>query len=208
MSKKVFVVGGGYDYEMLFKNRGWEPTNNYKEADLVQFTGGEDVSPHLYNEKLHPRAYCSSRRDSIEMELFTACVAMKKPMAGICRGGQFLNVMNGGKMFQHVGNHTASHVAYDHISGKEFIVSSTHHQMMRPSHKGTVFLSAKNGGFKEFMRGEEAVRCPDDVETVDTEAVFYQETRSICFQPHPEFAGFKKLGDYYIEIINIFLFTE
>lgn len=206
--KKVFIVGGGFPYEQMFANAGFEEAKTLQEADLVQFTGGEDVSPHLYNENRHPRSYSNPRRDDREVELFVKCVEMKIPMAGICRGGQFLNVMNGGKMFQHVDMHTASHIAYDHINGREILVSSTHHQMMRPSHKGSVFLTANLGGFKEMMGDNSIIELPKYSNEVDVEGVYYAETRSVCFQPHPEFAGFKKLADYYIEVLDLFLFSE
>ena len=106
---------------------------------------------------------------------------LKKPMAGICRGGQFLNVMNYGKMFQNVNGHAISgtHAAYDN-NGNEFQVTSTHHQMMRPHADGKTILIA-----------ERSTRLETDTLVFegsgeDCEAVFYEKTKSLCYQPHPE----------------------
>ena len=107
-------------------------------------------------------------------------------MAGICRGAQFLNVMNGGKMWQHVTGHAVSkgHIATDLVSGEEVLVTSTHHQMMIPSAHGKVLAVANVAGHKySYDKGEEGGVTPD------IEVVFYEDTKSLCFQPHPEYVG-------------------
>lgn len=190
---KVFIVDTGAQYEQMFKARGWEVTRDLLAADLVQFTGGADVSPYLYGEEKHPTTYNDPRRDLVESGYYQVSLLLKKPMAGICRGGQFLNVMNYGKMFQNVNGHAISgtheaEVVY-RTDGKgegieePFIyqVTSTHHQMMRPHADGKVLLIA-----------ERATRLETDTLVFegsgeDCEAVFYEKTKSLCFQPHPEF---------------------
>lgn len=183
--KKVYVVGGGYAYERMFKQAGYALAASMQEADLLCFTGGADVSPELYGEE-NVGSYCSPERDKYEEQVFDWAYAHDVPMVGICRGGQFLNVMNGGKMWQDVDNHAISgtHKAMCKYWG-EIMVSSTHHQMMRPHELGDVLVSAslasyKLGGEGLFERGDAAFS------NHDCEVVYYKDTKSLCYQPHPE----------------------
>jgi hypothetical protein len=124
------------------------------------------------------------------------------PMVGICRGGQFLNVMNGGRMFQDVNNHAIGHMHKATIleSGVVVDVTSTHHQMMRPNRdKGIVLMEAnpKLATKKEYMAYNEGGAQPDGwavynaPEEDDIESVFYPDTLSLCYQPHPEWCDEK-----------------
>jgi len=178
--KKVYVVGGGYAYERMFKQAGFALAHSMQEADLLCFTGGADVSPELYGEE-NVGSYCSPERDKYEEKVFDWAYDHDVPMVGICRGGQFLNVMNGGKMWQDVDNHAISgtHKAMCKYWG-EIMVSSTHHQMMRPSADGEVLVSAGLASYKMNAEGTSAGK--ED----DCEVVYYDPTKSLCYQPHPE----------------------
>ena len=178
--KKVYVVGGGYAYERMFKQAGFELSHSMQEADLLCFTGGADVSPELYGEG-NVSSYCSPERDKYEEKVFDWAYEHDVPMVGICRGGQFLNVMNGGKMWQDVDNHAISgtHKAMCKYWG-EIMVSSTHHQMMRPSAEGEVLVSAGLASYKVSAEGTFSGSG------YDVEVVYYKDTKSLCYQPHPE----------------------
>jgi hypothetical protein len=135
-------------------------------------------------------------------------------MVGICRGGQFLNVMNGGDMWQDVDGHglAGTHLAYSMVEElpMPFEVTSTHHQMIRPNEKtARLLLTAYEATRKEdcyYTREssssevEEKVRRfinrktsePDDIKFnrkyfEDTESCYYAQSKSFCFQPHPEY---------------------
>lgn len=84
---KVYIVGGCGAIAAMFHQSGWDIADTYTSADLVQFTGGSDVSPHLYGEK-NVASYTSPRRDEEEVAIFNAVSAMGIPMAGICRSKQ------------------------------------------------------------------------------------------------------------------------
>lgn len=71
--------------------------------DLIQFTGGSDVDPSLYRAKKDPRSMCNPQRDAIEQEIYHAFPNTTK--VGICRGSQFLWVMLGGGLIQHIDHH-------------------------------------------------------------------------------------------------------
>lgn len=128
--KKVFIVGGCFLTNQLFIQNGWSSVTNIHEADLVVFTGGADVSPSLYNAPVHPTTHFDTNRDEREIQIFALCQELKKATVGICRGGQFLNVMGGGEMYQNVSRHGNAHNIVDLETGEVIYVSSTHHQMM------------------------------------------------------------------------------
>src|SRR3546814_17569584 len=98
---KVFIVGGGAQYKAMFAKRGWEIVSDVWQADLVQFTGGADVTPALYGEK-NTNSGNSPASDIEEAGYFAIARRMHKQMAGICSGGQFLIVMCGGSLIQNV----------------------------------------------------------------------------------------------------------
>jgi len=182
---KVFVVGPDYSIRNMFLRAGWTISTSIDETvNLIQFTGGEDVDPSYYKETKHPKTYSNPRRDAAEAAIFHEWKA-KIAMAGICRGGQFLNVMNGGSMWQDVNNHAigGTHEAFDRVSELPVQVTSTHHQMMIPASHGKVLLTAELA-----TRRETADTIVEGLDT-DTEAVLYLDTNCLCFQPHPEYVN-------------------
>ncbi|MDB4302056.1 gamma-glutamyl-gamma-aminobutyrate hydrolase family protein [bacterium] len=200
---KVLIVNGSGAYTRMYTQRGHTVTNNMDEADLIQFTGGEDVSPSLYGEAKHPATFNSEVRDHAEKKFFEHAVANGIPVAGICRGGQFLNVVNGGKMWQHVDNHAigGTHELVDVDTNKRIQVTSTHHQMMRAGHTGKVVAYAESlSTFRQNMVEGEVSVC-DAEEYDDVEVVYYDNTNSLCFQPHPEFMV-ESCADYYFELLE------
>ena len=207
--RKVFIVNSSYDYERMFEAHDWMVVSDVELADLIQFTGGEDVHPSFYDERPHQFSFSNIHRDNYEIPFFQYGITNSIPMAGICRGGQFLNVMNGGMMYQHVTAHTGPHNALYLPDERAVRVTSTHHQMMRPTPSGEIFLIAYNEGKKEFMPSvydESNQIIIEATDEPDVEAVFYKETKSLCFQPHPEFRGEGELAEFYFEVLNKFLF--
>lgn len=183
---KVYIVDGNEEYWRMFVQAGWELAASIGEADLVQFTGGADVSPELYGKK-NTQSFVNVQRDLKDISIFREALSLDIPMAGICRGGQLLNVMSGGKMVQHVEGHANghTHIAYDVDSVRYVEVTSTHHQMMLPGRDSLVLMVAN-------------IVCDED-----TEAVYYAHTRALCFQPHPEFGNApKECRDLYFKYIN------
>lgn len=201
---KVHIINPNVQYIDMYYNQGWSIAGDIREADLVQFTGGEDVSPHLYGEETHPRTHYSLARDDREARAFRACLAMGKPMAGICRGGQFLNVMCGGKMYQHVDGHAiaGTHAVVDLDTGGQVFCTSTHHQMMRPSNDGLILGVASEARHVEMMDGR-ATKTIAQKRGEDVEVVYYEKQNALCFQPHPEYMSHDSpCQQWYFELIN------
>ena len=179
--RPVYVIGGDYQIEQMFKKEGFtdvlainSPTKvaeQLTQKAVVVFTGGHDVSPILYGEKNTASAN-NINRDANEMLWFRWFKQAFK--IGICRGGQFLNVMNDGRMKQHIEGHTRSHfVLLDFAQNikKELLVTSTHHQgiVLGPN---TLRLAVSRNA------EEKAVEC-----------AYAPLTQSFIFQPHPEYEG-------------------
>jgi gamma-glutamyl-gamma-aminobutyrate hydrolase PuuD len=208
---KVFIVESGREYRNMFEKAGWKVTNKPNEATLVCFTGGSDVSPSFYNEHKHPYSSINPQRDEEESNFFFHTKKNSIPMVGICRGGQFLNVMNGGRMYQHVEGHCGDHYMQDQITKDCILVSSTHHQMMRPSFDAFIVASTdvciKEKQFMSPLGEVPIILATPPKEEADIEVVFYPKTKSLCFQPHPEFTGkaYERMTEYFFELINRYI---
>ena len=73
----------------------------------ILFSGGPDPHPFLWGEETH--AMCgnmSPARDRMELSLLRAAIAAKKPILGICRGEQMINVGLGGTLIQDISSQT------------------------------------------------------------------------------------------------------
>lgn len=204
---KVFIAQqcSRSNYDVMFEQEGWEVVPSVGEADLVQFVGGADVNPALYKHKCHPLTRFSEITDTVDAQFFELAKRLGKPMAGICRGGQFLNVSNGGTMIQHCDNHGVAkgHYAVDKQTGATIRVSSTHHQMMVPTEDAEIVAIANEATTKQiFIKTIKDLQeyMPDDVEVV-----YYEQTNCLCFQPHPEFTGYPQCRQYYFNLISKYL---
>lgn len=188
---KCYIVGGGFDYIRLMFQLGCDGATNVSDADFVLFTGGEDVSPDLYNEVPMAKTNYNRARDDFEGVIYNAALERELPMVGICRGGQFLNVKNGGRMWQHVTCHAGEHLARIEVPPfvknrrRTIMVTSTHHQMMIPT-EDAIILATANVALEKDSPGLTKIGKGGDADP-DIEVVLYQDTSCLCFQPHPEF---------------------
>jgi putative glutamine amidotransferase len=75
----------------------------YQEADGVLLSGGGDVDPAIFGEEKHEKTgETDVDRDRVELALARWAVADNKPIFGICRGVQVINVALGGSLVQDV----------------------------------------------------------------------------------------------------------
>ncbi len=79
-----------------------EDAGKYVEHfDGFLLTGGQGASPFLYGEEPQPlMGQTSLRRDEFELDIIQAVRATEKPILGVCRGMQMLNVGLGGTLWQ------------------------------------------------------------------------------------------------------------
>ncbi len=72
-------------------------------ADALLLTGGVDVDPQRYGAAPSPHlGAVDERRDAFELALYRAFRQAGKPVLGVCRGHQLINVAEGGTLHQHV----------------------------------------------------------------------------------------------------------
>jgi putative glutamine amidotransferase len=84
----------------------------YLDGLLLQ--GGADVSPKAYGEQpLKPEWGGDPVRDAYEVELLHEFMEAKKPVLGICRGMQLINVALGGSLYQDLPTQHQGRVAHE-----------------------------------------------------------------------------------------------
>ena len=113
-------------------------------CDALLVPGGADVNPALYGQENTASFGIDDDKDRDEITLIRRFVELDRPVLGICRGHQIINVALGGDMIQHVPNAErhmrtpenldnihlvrACHPFLEELYGKEFPVNSAHHQ--------------------------------------------------------------------------------
>ena len=71
------------------------------ELDGLVLQGGTDISPRMYGEEpIRPEWAGDPERDRYEMDLLKNFLQIGKPVLGICRGQQLINVALGGTLYQ------------------------------------------------------------------------------------------------------------
>ena len=126
-------------------------------------TGGEDVDPMLYSDKLDASANLElpPSRDALELSLLKEAMDRDLPILAICRGMQLLNVATGGRLIQDLPGHRAerregqwrpsrhaiyvspgSKLAAIMGTGGFFRVNSLHHQGIREPQKSPLLLAS------------------------------------------------------------------
>lgn len=72
--------------------------------DGLLLSGGGDLDPGSFNEEPHPKlGSVHPERDTLELLLTKEMLKLNRPILGICRGAQLLNVAEGGNMYQDLG---------------------------------------------------------------------------------------------------------
>lgn len=90
----------------------------YELVDGILLSGGVDLAPAIYGEQPHPKlGAVDTDRDRNELLLTRWAVADHKPLLGICRGMQVLNVALGGTLYQDINSQY--HTSIEHDSGSK-----------------------------------------------------------------------------------------
>lgn len=122
--------------------------------DGLLLSGGGDLHPSLYGQLVTDhRLSIDSVRDTEEAALFHAFCTQKKPILGICRGIQAINVFLGGTLHQHIDGHdTVCHAIACNESLRVLLranplVNSYHHQAVAQLGEGLeVVANVPNDG--------------------------------------------------------------
>lgn len=88
-----------------------------QKVDGLLLSGGYDVNPLLYGEEPLPELeYILPERDEYEIKLIQLALEMNKPILGICRGMQILNVACGGTLYQDLTQFSLKHLKHQQKS--------------------------------------------------------------------------------------------
>jgi putative glutamine amidotransferase len=163
--------------------------------DGLVLQGGADVSPESYGEQPLRAEWTGDRvRDLFEVELLWEFMIQNKPVLGICRGAQLINVACGGTLFQDIaeqypspGQHRDA-ILYDGFHHPIEIIGDSHLASLYPGqrfcHVNSIHHQAINKLGNDLSI--EARACADGV----IEAIRYQGNGyMVGCQWHPEFQG-------------------
>ncbi|MEE8825682.1 putative glutamine amidotransferasec [Lentilactobacillus sunkii] len=179
-------------------------------VDGLLLSGGQGVTPILYGEEpLAEVAETDIYRDEFEIALIKAAQKVGKPVIGICRGMQIINVTLGGTLYQDVykqAGATEKHNQYptsweipthhvtttedswlNRILGERFAVNSFHHQG----------LHEPGRNLKVIARSDDKVA--EAVESDDGKIIGVEFHPEMMREAHPEF---QKIFDYFANLVQ------
>lgn len=144
----------GLDYVMSVEWAGGTPLvlpNLTDEAAMDQIaesldgllvTGGKDIDPTLFGEEPHTKlGEVSPARDHFEMQIIQRVLKLNKPILGICRGCQILNVTAGGDIYQDI-----------HAQHEETLLQ---HYQVAPRYHLSHFIDVTEGSLLQQISGSE-----------------------------------------------------
>ena len=183
---KIYVVGNATNYASWINNH--KLVDNIEDADIVLFTGGEDVDPSIYGKEKHPRTFSNLERDLKEKAEFEKMKPTQLAL-GICRGSQLLCALNGGLLIQDCAGHAMLETHEITNNGGIVVnITSTHHQMQYPFN----LTSGKDYDLLFYAKPNRSYYYDGDgIENVpfEPEVVYYHvkgKPCSLAIQGHPE----------------------
>ena len=164
--KRVYLSVRLKNYEDALALLGAECVRSPQDANLLLLPGGGDVHPRFYGRAIGGAADIDEARDERELALVDEFLRAGKPIVGICRGLQLLNVSFGGTLHQHILDH-AQVCGHDHLHvvhaapgllralyGARFTVNSAHHQAVETLGEGLQILACAPDGTVEAIAHE------------------------------------------------------
>lgn len=156
-------------YIRALKAVGAEPWIAAADTDLEVFDGlilcgGGDPEPVLYGQKNQGSYGISGERDDLELSCIHHFLKAGKPILGICRGNQMINVAFGGDLIQHLPN-AQNHIApgrdvfheirtegtLKKLYGSKLKTNSSHHQGIGRVGRGLKVIARSSDGVVEAL---------------------------------------------------------
>lgn len=142
--------------------------------DGFLFTGGIDISPSFYGEDAHQKLGATdSSLDQLQIPFLQKVLKTGKPVLGICRGNQVLNVACGGTLYQDISEIPNTYIKHFQESkpgdtshrvsiqpgsilaelyGNEIVVNSYHHQAVRDCGRSVIPIAYSADGVVEAIQ--------------------------------------------------------
>ena len=164
----AMILPHGTDEELI--------TAYVDQCDGILVPGGIDVDPALFHEERHPLCGESDMAyDLFQISVIQKTLAAGKPLFGICRGLQVINVAFGGTLYQDIslaGDNVLGHVQpqYRNVAthkvtiaddsmlqmllGEELEVNSFHHQVIHELGRGLKAVAWAEDGLIEGIESD------------------------------------------------------
>src|SRR5690606_25698442 len=111
-----------------------------EHIDGLFLAGGYDIDPTLFGEEPHPNlGVIIPSRDAFELALTKKVLELKKPILGVCRGAQILNIAVGGDMYQDITTQAKADLLQ--------------HQQKAPRFHGSHFVEVTEGSLLHRLTG-------------------------------------------------------
>lgn len=168
-----------------------------KMCSGLLMTGGQDINPRLYGQSASSRCgEICPERDAMEPHLFNEALKHDKPVLGICRGLQMINVVLGGTLYQDLPSQTNSNInhrmkpPYDRECHRVNLVQGTAlHRLLQVEIMGVT--SNHHQGIDKLGEGLEVMAASEDG---IIEAVSLPEKKFVwAVQWHPEYDYLKNV---------------
>ena len=140
-------------------------------CDGILFAGGDDVDPKHYGEEIKfDNVETTPERDVFELALAELLKNDSRPILGICRGSQLLNVAYGGTLHQHIDGHrqdergalnlraakiTEGTLLRELAEADDIKTNSFHHQAVKDVAPGFVVAARADDGTVEAIEPAE-----------------------------------------------------
>lgn len=116
-----------------------------EHIDGLFLAGGYDIDPTLFDEEPHPNlGVIIPSRDAFELALAKKVLNMNKPILGVCRGAQILNIAVGGDMYQDIITQAKGDLLQ--------------HQQKAPKFHGSHFIDATEGSLLHRLTGQQRLK--------------------------------------------------
>ncbi len=169
-----------------------EATQILEQCAALLLTGGKDIHPARYGME-DRAALCKlePERDELEFALFEAAQEAKKPILGICRGCQLINVALGGTLYVDIPEELPAALEHRKVKGQDSehliaVVGGSLLFKISTEVEGTV-NSAHHQAIHQLGRGLRAVAYSPDqiIEAIEWESL-YGSNFLLGVQWHPE----------------------
>ena len=146
-----------------------------EDFDGILFAGGDDVDPAFYDERKKFAAVHTNRsRDEFEFALLDRARTHGRPVLGICRGIQMINVKFGGTLYQHLPSESDSEIRHAQESSRSepthgVMLTDPESRLAEVFHGSWRVNSLHNQGVKRLGRGLKVAAHSEDglVEAVE-----------------------------------------